>query len=289
MAADSAKNNTCRCRILSSDSSTSSKFQQPNSPLSYFFSISIAQAHPKIRIKIPKMLGKSMQRRSCDFPGSDGQENHKRDMKKRVMSRRIFTEKVGLMFCKVFGQKKISGTRPNDENGDICSNGDCTSGFLEEGKEPEMSWENVEVDDIQSSRNYVHGEEKQSGNAGAVDEGRKQRRQQQASIVYNKKPNFFNKKKNGFSFFRSNCRSSNCSANVVVGTTDFLIGKLERSPPESPRLQSRIMTTSQKLKIAEGEELCKKRILMGGKCRPLNTSGILQYDKDGILLPDNLP
>ncbi|CAN4111023.1 unnamed protein product [Withania somnifera] len=33
-------------------------------------------------------------------------------------------------------------------------------------------------------------------------------------------------------------------------------------------------------------ELCKKRILMGGKCRPLSASGSLHYDQDGILLPE---
>lgn len=38
-----------------------------------------------------------------------------------------------------------------------------------------------------------------------------------------------------------------------------------------------------------GEELCKKRILMGEKCRPLNFSGILKYDQNGILLPELLP
>ncbi|KAL7097041.1 hypothetical protein ACP275_10G117900 [Erythranthe tilingii] len=35
-------------------------------------------------------------------------------------------------------------------------------------------------------------------------------------------------------------------------------------------------------------ELCKKRILMGEKCRPLNRSGALHYDEHGILLPDDL-
>uniref|UniRef100_A0A3Q7ENT3 Uncharacterized protein n=1 Tax=Solanum lycopersicum TaxID=4081 RepID=A0A3Q7ENT3_SOLLC len=33
-------------------------------------------------------------------------------------------------------------------------------------------------------------------------------------------------------------------------------------------------------------ELCKKRILMGGKCRPLSASGSLHYDQNGILLPE---
>ncbi|CAN6715148.1 unnamed protein product [Malus baccata var. baccata] len=32
----------------------------------------------------------------------------------------------------------------------------------------------------------------------------------------------------------------------------------------------------------EGEELCKKRILMGGKCKPLSLSETLEYDQDGI-------
>lgn len=34
------------------------------------------------------------------------------------------------------------------------------------------------------------------------------------------------------------------------------------------------------------EELCKKRILMGERCKPINRSGILQYGGDGILLPE---
>ncbi|KAH0908616.1 hypothetical protein HID58_031937 [Brassica napus] len=32
------------------------------------------------------------------------------------------------------------------------------------------------------------------------------------------------------------------------------------------------------------EELCKKRILMGERCKPINRSGVLQYDGDGILV-----
>lgn len=41
---------------------------------------------------------------------------------------------------------------------------------------------------------------------------------------------------------------------------------------------------------SDGEEmeLCKKRILMGDKCKPLNISGSLHYDKNGVLLPELL-
>ncbi|GAA0166465.1 hypothetical protein LIER_21613 [Lithospermum erythrorhizon] len=35
-------------------------------------------------------------------------------------------------------------------------------------------------------------------------------------------------------------------------------------------------------------ELCKKRIMMGRRCRSLNLSGSLQYDENGILLPEEL-
>nr|GMD46921.1 hypothetical protein CDL12_18591 [Ipomoea batatas]GMD69386.1 hypothetical protein CDL12_18591 [Ipomoea batatas] len=35
-------------------------------------------------------------------------------------------------------------------------------------------------------------------------------------------------------------------------------------------------------------ELCKKRILMGEKCKPLNVSGSLHYDQNGVLLPEPL-
>ncbi|CAH8381992.1 unnamed protein product [Eruca vesicaria subsp. sativa] len=43
------------------------------------------------------------------------------------------------------------------------------------------------------------------------------------------------------------------------------------------------------LSLREGngdEELCKKRILMGERCKPINESGVLQYDCDGILVPE---
>ncbi|KAL1546201.1 hypothetical protein AAHA92_22833 [Salvia divinorum] len=42
-----------------------------------------------------------------------------------------------------------------------------------------------------------------------------------------------------------------------------------------------------KTKTTVAMELCKKRILLGNKCRDLNLSGVLQYDKQGILLPED--
>lgn len=74
-----------------------------------------------------------------------------------------------------------------------------------------------------------------------------------------------------------------------------------RSFWESARVRLKILILGQRLKtrkrkrrrrrksLSEStgeEELCKKRILMGERCKPINRSGILQYDGDGILLPE---
>lgn len=66
---------------------------------------------------------------------------------------------------------------------------------------------------------------------------------------------------------------------------------------QSARFRLKILFLGQRLKTTRGrrrslsegivdEELCKKRILMGERCKPMNKSGVLQYDADGILLPE---
>ncbi|ESQ32213.1 hypothetical protein EUTSA_v10005673mg [Eutrema salsugineum] len=55
------------------------------------------------------------------------------------------------------------------------------------------------------------------------------------------------------------------------------------------RLRTRKRRRRRRRRLNEGigeDELCKKRILMGERCKPINRSGILQYDGDGILLPE---
>lgn len=92
-----------------------------------------------------------------------------------------------------------------------------------------------------------------------------------------------------------------------VGDAYDLIGRrkgnhLERAPP---RAQVRAHTNGKNAKMLrpaaeeargrhgkEGREeleLCKKRILMGRKCKPLNPSGSLLYDENGVLVPELLP
>lgn len=55
------------------------------------------------------------------------------------------------------------------------------------------------------------------------------------------------------------------------------------------RLKTRRKRTRRRRSLSEGnggEELCKKRILMGERCKPINRSGVLKYDGDGILVPE---
>ena len=137
---------------------------------------------------------------------------------------------------------------------------------------------------------------------------------------------FFNRK-NRKNFIKGNINKKDDSCSICDGcstpnsrtvggvTTSFrLIGK-QGSSGHLIRVPSKILTTRKKLRVArslrkkmnkqfkrgseeenDGKDkeengelvLCKKRIPMGERCRPLGFSGILQYDKDGILLPEVL-
>ncbi|XP_021283035.1 uncharacterized protein LOC110415666 [Herrania umbratica] len=79
----------------------------------------------------------------------------------------------------------------------------------------------------------------------------------------------------------------------TVDTRKTVMGKQEKKSSTSRTTP----TTRRKLKIAwsmkkmmggatEKQELCKKRILMGVRCRPIAT---IQYDENGVLLPDINP
>ncbi|WRX25549.1 hypothetical protein QQP08_018036 [Theobroma cacao] len=84
----------------------------------------------------------------------------------------------------------------------------------------------------------------------------------------------------------------------TVETRRTVMGKQEKKSNELPMGISRTTpTTRRKLKIAwsmkkmmggetKKQELCKKRILMGMRCRPIAT---IQYDENGVLLPEIIP
>ncbi|KAH7574659.1 hypothetical protein JRO89_XS03G0327600 [Xanthoceras sorbifolium] len=109
----------------------------------------------------------------------------------------------------------------------------------------------------------------------------------------------FNKKSvdSGFGFLRGKGNSRDCSSTSENGFGKAA-GKLQRV---SSRIAVQRLKTGTGKSLTKkngggggggggvGEELCKKRILMGERCRPLNVSGTLHYDEDGILLPDVIP
>ncbi|KAI8028360.1 hypothetical protein LOK49_LG02G02280 [Camellia lanceoleosa] len=87
--------------------------------------------------------------------------------------------------------------------------------------------------------------------------------------------------------------SSSCSSKKVSSSSKFIwvsnrmIRKARSGGGERKKvIKKRDEEEKNGEKEEEAEELCKKRILMGEKCRPLNLSGALHYDKNGVLLPE---
>ncbi|CAA7022448.1 unnamed protein product [Microthlaspi erraticum] len=83
------------------------------------------------------------------------------------------------------------------------------------------------------------------------------------------------------------------SRKKTLAEEEELLGKRKSSTQDTLFLGQRLKTRKRKRRrrknLSEGsgeEELCKKRILMGERCKPINRSGILQYAGDGILLPE---
>ncbi|XP_022719482.1 uncharacterized protein LOC111277352 [Durio zibethinus] len=109
---------------------------------------------------------------------------------------------------------------------------------------------------------------------------------------------------------------------IVIGNTDLTVAcvgnkgantlrtkaivslKQAENSNDLTRFRSKTLNSNRKVKTAwsmkkmtgglvgeksDKQELCKKRIIMGGRCRPLNHSGIIQYDENGVLIPEIIP
>ncbi|KAA3476082.1 bromodomain adjacent to zinc finger domain protein 2B-like [Gossypium australe] len=159
-------------------------------------------------------------------------ENGSKSMKKHW-------KKVGSMFSKVFGKKKTvakSYSKAESESFELHSNGDDGDGDDDDGEMEKLKnmFERVEnessiVDEIDPNVACNAGEK-----SGNTINGRK-------GIVRMKKTGSFD----GLASFRSNTRRS-------------FHGKLKTA-----WWMKKMGRKTEKI------ELCKKRILMGGKCRPL--------------------
>ncbi|XP_058215851.1 uncharacterized protein LOC131326948 [Rhododendron vialii] len=206
---------------------------QSKTTLSSFINITFPQ--PKIRIKLPKLLAKTLRRRNpkkCNDT-RNANDSKKNNNNRSIKTGNIFSKKVGSIVSNVFGNKKpatkSSGRKDvigNEETGD-------TEEAKTEAKAPLHLPENFD------ERN---GKQVSSSNLIRVP-NRKIRRGRSV------------RKKE---------------------ITDRAKGNENEGKKEEEEERGE----------EEEEELCKKRILMGQKCRPLHQSGLLHYDENGVLLPE---
>ena len=296
--------------------------------------LSISYFKPKIRIKVPKLIAKIMQKRCRQC-----KDDHSKNKKK-------WAKQVGSVFSGVMGKRKsIDACSSNDRNEEVyrkTTMNKVGSETLKSEKDTiESTINNLDCGDdrpllgaskFSLSKSHSMKEVLDSGNEEGMQKRNGEVKSSIQPRVANKLPtkkfftSFFNRK-NITNFIKGNINKENDSCSICDGcstpncrtvggvTTSFrLIGK-QGSSDHLIRVPSKILTTRKKLRVArslrknmnkqfkrgseeendgkdkeeKGElELCKKRILMGEKCRPLDFSGTLQYDKDGILLPEVL-
>ncbi|XVF31429.1 hypothetical protein REPUB_Repub16aG0145300 [Reevesia pubescens] len=307
----------------------------PNSHLSYVLSITLPQ--PTLRIKIPKVLVKAMQRRNQTRSGNE--ENGSKNKKKYgATSKKSFRKKVGSMFSNVFGKnKKSSEANSKGENGKVYSNGDDDDDEMKKLKNmldsvdmgsEKITGKNSEDDKLndgvqlpmavatgfgmsksQLVKEMVEaGDEKKEkpmmvGSGNEIKGRPRSMRTFSKNLVQRNELELINKAKinnvDGKTDLSVACVGGDKGANTL-GTKAIVSLKQAEYSNDLTRFRSKTLASRRKPKIAwsmkklvggksEKRELCKKRILMGGRCRPLNHSGIIQYDENGVLVPEIVP
>ncbi|PON89540.1 hypothetical protein TorRG33x02_146840 [Trema orientale] len=242
---------------------------------SYLISITIPQ--PKIRIKIPKLVANTMRK-----PFYYGERSNCKDESPKTKTKTkttsfskprklLFSTKVGSIFNGVFFRNKKQQHNPP---------GDTTSSRRRSSTDNCLDSENPEEFSRENSGSTVKEEErKKRWNAPTM-----------ACKLTRKVLLPVSKKKVGVG------NGNGVSSCVMVTGRRGRSGKLTRvscravqSRGSLRKLRVEKLVTEERDGTGSGVELCKKRILMGGKCKPLNISGTLQYDQNGILRPDPEP
>ncbi|XWS40799.1 hypothetical protein CRYUN_Cryun17cG0026500 [Craigia yunnanensis] len=252
-----------------------------------------------------------MQRRNQAQSESD--ENGSKTKKKYWgTSKMSFRKKVGSMFSNVFGKKKSPETDSKGENGEVHSNG--------EDEEMKKLKNMIERVDMESEKITRKSSEDDGGKRMALATGfeMSEKEMLEAGDEGKEKP----KSRRTFSKTFSKRKINNVDDSIVgntdlstvacvggkgantFGTKGIVSLKQAENSNDLPRFRSKTLTSHRKLKTAwsmkkmtsvlmggksEKRELCKKRILMGERCRPLNHSGIIQYDENGVLMPEIIP
>ncbi|XVE63098.1 hypothetical protein DITRI_Ditri06bG0172500 [Diplodiscus trichospermus] len=261
-------------------------FVPPDSQLSYVLSITLPQ--PTIRIKIPKVLVKAMQKRNLTSTENDEKGIR---IKKKILaeSKNSFRKKVGLVFSNLFGKNKSANSDSKGENSEVHGDGDG------EG--------------MKNSKNIVGKSEKITGKISTEDQSSNDGVQQMAAAETDEKQKERPKSRRTFPKRNDEMEQNTGKLNNVDGSTvgengGNTVGPKGGNPKDLPWFRSTRQSSNRKPKIVRSmknmssvlvggksgkNELCKKRILMGVRCRPLNHSGKIEYDENGILLPEFSP
>lgn len=221
-------------------------------------------------ISIHKLLVNTMQRKNHHHNKHNKETENsipikeKKSKKKKRKNKKWVPKKVGSIFYNVFGHKKSKKS--------ICSSS------INDVKRPNF-WS-------RSLKEILEMEEEKE-NQEELDNTRKLKGKSKLSLSFS---GFFSKKSSD----RSN--SDQTGATLLMGKQENG-SKLARNPSgyrkirRGRSMRKKVVKQSEEKENEEerGEdELCKKRILKGVKCRPLNLSGDLHYDRNGVLLPEEV-
>ncbi|WRX24386.1 hypothetical protein QQP08_016873 [Theobroma cacao] len=263
-------------------------FVPPNSQSFYHISITFNFWIPKIK-------------RRNNVRGVDDENGSKSKKKHVPKSRESFRKRVGVMFSNVFGNKKLSpetGSGSSNGNGKVHWDGDWDQ--MENWKkfvERSVGMESAKTRE-KGSENHLYGGVRPTVVATGLgisksrmfkelleDEDKAERRGKQQDRV----SKFFSKLINDLEMKKGETTKADDGvgdrgAKTVARKKGKVMGKQEKK--SRPKLKIAWSMKKMMGGKSEKQELCKKRILMGGRCRPLGT---IQYDENGFLLLENIP
>ncbi|KAJ6380345.1 hypothetical protein OIU76_016915 [Salix suchowensis] len=196
----------------------------------------------------------------------------------------FFHRSFGLFFSSVFGKKKSpKASSKVHKNGDgYKSDVAVVDGGLHDGDQP------LEVAPKSPLHFLEIEEEEEEGENGKPTIERRENKPSRAADIGKTITDHTVLRRQGTSHnLASGARMSETPAGRQESS-----GNLRRNPSRVPSTRGKIGgkpgQAGEESREESGDELCKKRILMGEKCKPLNLSGSLHYDEDGILLPEVL-
>ncbi|MBA0554872.1 hypothetical protein Golob_013947 [Gossypium lobatum] len=230
-----------------------------NSHFSYVLSITLPQ--PTIRIKIPKVLVKAMQRR-----------NHGRRENDAIHKKESFRKKVGSMASSVFGKNNNSPEAASDEAmmklKKMIESLDMES---EKNGEDEYVF-NDGVMVLVDEKEMVEAEEGDEGKeelAMVVEAGNERKERLRLLQTYSKKISNVGNDDSGVVCVDDNEGKGTHGMKEGNGSNDMTWSQSRRQKPKIAWLVKRITEKVVGVKSKE-EEVWRKRILMGEKCKPLN-------------------